>query len=293
MKRRAIMLMSALGLAGCPPSEPTESAPVQSPAQAGETEGSKSASKPASTPDVVGKEVTYRDGDVELKGFLAYDAKVEGQRPGVLVVHEWWGHNDYARARARQLAEMGYTALAVDMYGDGKHASHPDDAQKFAQEVLGNMKVGVSRFDAARKFLEAHETTNPEQTAAMGYCFGGGIVLHMARTGADLDVVGAFHAGGLSTSTPVKKGVIKGKVFVAHGEADPFVKPEVVEAFKKEMNQAEVEYDFRSYPGVKHSFTNPDATETGKKFNLPLEYDEEADRDSWERFSAVLKAEFS
>jgi dienelactone hydrolase len=236
--------------------------------------------------EVSGTEVEYKAGDTLLKGYLAYDDAIKGARPGVLVVHEWWGHNEYGRKRARLLAAMGYTALAVDMYGDGKQASHPKDAGRFAGEVTKNMEVAEARFKAALTLLKKHSSVAQEQISALGYCFGGGIVLEMARRGMDLDLVASFH-GSLGTSAPATPGKVKARLLVFNGAADPFVKPEQISGFKSEMDAAGVSYNFINYAGAKHSFTNPDATENGIKFGLPLVYDLEADHLSW---SATMKA---
>jgi dienelactone hydrolase len=229
---------------------------------------------------VVGKDVEYRDGDTLLKGFLAYDDSVSNKRPGILVVHEWWGHNEYARNRARMLARLGYTALAVDMYGDGKRADHPDDAGKFAGELRENMDLAESRFRAALLLLQEQDSVDPDRIAAIGYCFGGGVVLEMARRGVELDGVASYH-GSLGTSSPAESGKVVARVLVFNGADDPFVSGEQIVAFRKEMDEAGVDYRFVSYPGVKHSFTNPDADVYGKKFDLPLEYNADADRASW------------
>ncbi|MDZ7661188.1 dienelactone hydrolase family protein [Thiohalophilus sp.] len=224
--------------------------------------------------------VTYRDNGTQMKGYVAYDDSIEGERPGVLVVHEWWGHNDYSRERARMLAKEGYVAFALDMYGDGKTADHPDTAGKFAGEVRKNMDVAESRFLAALQQLKKYPMTDADEIAAIGYCFGGGVLLEMARRGVDLEGVASFH-GMLGTNSPASKGDVEAQIRVYTGEADLMVKAEDVEAFKKEMDAADVDYKLISYPGVKHGFTNPDATESGKKFGLPLAYDEAADKDSW------------
>lgn len=244
-----------------------------------------------SSSSIRGEEVEYEVGDAKLTGFIAWDENVKGARPGGLIVHEWWGHNDYVRKRAKMLAEMGYTAFALDMYGDGKYAEHPGDAQKFMMEVLSNMDVGVARFEAAKKLLEEHATTDSEQTAAIGYCFGGAVVLHMARIGADLDAVASFH-GTLSTQSPAQKGAVKARLLVEHGAADPFIPAAQVEAFKKEMADAEADMTFHAYEGAKHAFTNPEATSYGEKFGLPLEYDEEADKKSWSELGIFLAEVF-
>ncbi len=241
--------------------------------------------------ELVTQEITYQEGGTEMKGYLAYDDRNMEPRPGILVVHEWWGHDDYARMRARLLATMGYTALAVDMYGDGKTADHPEDAGKFASAVGGNMPLAKTRFEAALNTLKSHKTVRSDDIAAIGYCFGGGIVLNMARLGLDIDGVVSFH-GSLKTSNPAQKGVIKAKVRVFNGAADPFVKSEDISAFKEEMNAAEVDYQFVNYPDVKHSFTSIKADENGKRFNLPLAYDKAADEDSWEQMSSFFREIF-
>lgn len=241
---------------------------------------------------VVGEEVEYTGGGVTMKGYLTYDDAIKGKRPGVLVVHEWWGHNEHARNSAHKLAELGYTALAVDMYGDGKTADHPKDAGAFAGEVKKNMGAATERFAAAKKLLAEHKTTDNTRIAAIGYCFGGGIVLEMARQGMDLDAVVSFH-GGLGTQSPAQPGKVKAKVLVCNGAADVFVKPEEIAAFKEEMKNAKVDFEFKSYPDAKHAFTNPAATENGKKFELPLAYNEAADKQSWSDMKTFLQQVFS
>lgn len=244
----------------------------------------------AAVSDIRGEEIIYEVDGTSLKGYIAYDAAA-GPRPGVLVVHEWWGHNDYVRDRARMLAEMGYTAFALDMYGDGKLAAHPEDAQKFMMEVLGNLQGAEARFRAATGILQEHPATNPDDIAAIGYCFGGAVVLHMARSGADLDAVASFH-GSLGTQSPAQPGAIKGRLLVANGADDPFVPAAEVEAFKAEMEAAGADMRFISYPGVVHSFTRPGATEIGEQFDMPLRYDEAADKDSWAALTTLLAETF-
>jgi dienelactone hydrolase len=236
---------------------------------------------------VVGKEVKYNQDGTELVGYLAYDDAIKGKRPGVLVVHEWWGHNEFARDRARALAKMGYVAFSLDMYGDGKTADHPKDAGRFAGEVKRNMATAEARFNAARQQLLASKYTDPKKIAAIGYCFGGGIVLEMARRGVDLKGVVSFH-GSLATDTPAKKGKIKARILVFNGEEDPFTKPTQITAFKREMKQAGADLTFVSVPHAKHSFTNPAATAAGKKFNLPLEYNAKAAKSTWKQMKAFF-----
>ena len=240
---------------------------------------------------VHGDEVTYTSGDTTLKGYLAYNTDVEGKAPAVLVVHEWWGHNEYARRRARMLAEMGYTALAVDMYGDGKTADHPDEAGAFAGQVMSNLDEARSRFLAAVAFLKKQESVDPDHIAAIGYCFGGGVVLNMARMGLELDGVASFH-GSLAAKTPAEEGKVKAAVLVCHGADDQFTTPEQLEAFKKEMKDAGVDLTYKEYPGAKHSFTNPDADAAAEKFGLPLGYDQAADKQSWKDLETFLQEVF-
>lgn len=230
---------------------------------------------------IIEKNVEYSAQGVVLKGFLAYDDKIQEKRPGILVVHEWWGLNDYARKRAQMLARLGYTALAVDMYGDGKQALHPDDAGKFSSEIMKNFDVGKARFLAAEEFLKNQPTVDPSRIGAIGYCFGGGVVLNMARQGADLAAVASFH-GNLQAVKPAEPGMVKAKIRVYTGGSDKLVPPDAVEAFKKEMTDAKADYKVIVYPEALHSFTSREATELGKKFNLPMAYNKKADRESWQ-----------
>ncbi|OGS90902.1 MAG: dienelactone hydrolase [Gallionellales bacterium GWA2_60_18] len=246
---------------------------------------------PAAQAAVQGKEVSYQADGVTLKGYIAWDDAIKGKRPAVLVVHEWWGHNAYARKRADMLAEQGYTALAVDMYGDGKQANHPDEAGKFAAEVSKNLPMAERRFEAGMKLLRKQQTVDGKNLAAIGYCFGGGVVLHMARTGANLKGVASFH-GALSTDTPAQPGKVKARVVSFTGEDDAMIGADKVAAFKQEMDNARADYRVVTYPGVKHSFTNPDADELGRKFNLPLAYDATADKDSWQQTAVFLREVF-
>jgi dienelactone hydrolase len=227
------------------------------------------------------KAITYAAGGASLRGYLAIDASRAGRRPGVLVVHEWWGLNDYIRRRARMLAELGYAALAVDMYGDGRVADNPNDAGQLMNAVLGDMRSGEARFGAGYERLRAHEAVDGARIAAIGYCFGGAVVLHAARVGMPLAGVVSFH-GALGSFHRPAPGSVKAKILVCHGAADGLVPEAEVAAFKREMEQAEADYRFVAYPGALHGFTNPDADANGKRFGLPLAYDPEADRRSWQ-----------
>jgi dienelactone hydrolase len=236
---------------------------------------------------IVGKTVEYSAQGVMMKGYLTYDENIKGKRPGILVIHEWWGLNDYARKRARMLAELGYTGLAVDMYGGGKTAMHPDDAGKFSSELMKNFDGAKARFMAAMDFLKQHPNVDPTRIAAIGYCFGGGIVLNMARQGVDLKGVASFH-GSLNAVKPAQAGNVKAKILVLHGGDDKFIPNEQIEAFKQEMKSAGADFQFISYPGAVHSFTNTEADALGKKFNMPIAYNADADRKSWDELKKFL-----
>lgn len=238
---------------------------------------------------IKGEEVSYSAGGVTMKGYIAYDDAIKGKRPGILVVHEWWGHNAYARKRADMLATLGYTAMAIDMYGDGKQADHPKDAGKFASEVKNNMAAAKERFVAAMKLLQQQNTIQADAISAIGYCFGGGIVLEMARMGVDLDAVASFH-GSLGTEHPAQQGQVKARLLVLHGADDPFVKPEQIKRFNEEMKNAGADMEFVTYKGAKHAFTNPDADTMGSKFNIPLAYNADADKASWDKMKAFLSS---
>ena len=240
---------------------------------------------------VKGEEVAYQAGGTVLKGYLAHDDAVQGKRPGVLVVHDWWGHGDFVRDRARALAALGYTALAVDMYGNGKQVEHPDDAGKLAGAVRGNLPVMKARFNAARDVLGKRGTVDAKRIAAIGYSFGGSTVLEMARQGIDIVGVVNFY-GDLTTQHPAPKGGIKAKILVLNAAADAMIPPEQVNKFKQEMAAAKANYKFVDYPGAKHLFSRPDADAIAKKYNLPVAYDAAADKQSWAEMQAFFKRIF-
>lgn len=241
--------------------------------------------------EVVGREVSYQGDGITMKGYLTWDDNIQGKRPGVLVVHEWWGHNQYARDRAKQLAALGYTALAVDMYGQGRHTSHPDQAGEYMQAAMAKAEGMKNRFMAAMRTLQADPHTDADEIAAIGYCFGGAVVLNMAKAGVDLEGVVSFH-GSLASVFPAKKGDVEAKVLAFNGAEDTLVTPEQIDSFKKEMDAADVDYQFVNYPGVKHSFTNPAADQLAEETGLPLGYDAAADQDSWQQMQGFFKAIF-
>jgi dienelactone hydrolase len=236
----------------------------------------------ASLAEVKTQVVEYKQGDTALQGYLAWDDSLKGKVPGVLVVHEWWGNNENVHRQAERLARAGYVGFALDMYGKGKVATHPADAQAFAAAAMADPEVEKARFDVALDLLKKDPHVDANEIAAIGYCFGGGVVLDMARAGEDLKAVVTFH-GSLATKHPAEKGKVHARILVNAGEADPFVTADQVKAFEDEMKAADVNYDVIRYPGAKHGFTNPDAASYGMD---ALAYATEADEKSW---AAMLK----
>lgn len=223
--------------------------------------------------------VIYTANGVTMDGYVVYDAGKEGKRPAVLVVPEWWGLVDYPKMRAKKLAELGYIAMAIDMYGNGKVAENPGDAGKMAGPFYQDLKMTKSRFDAALTKLKTYPQVDTSNIAAIGYCFGGGVVLNVARLGDDLKGVVSFH--GSLVGAPAKKDLLKAKILVCHGMADSLVKPDQVEKFKKQMDSIGADYTFKQYPNATHAFTNPASDSNGEKFRMPVKYNPEADSASW------------
>lgn len=243
-------------------------------------------------PKVEGKEISYTADSVTMNGYIAYDANADGKRPGILVVHEWWGHNDYSRLRADMLAELGYVALAVDMYGDGKIAAHPEDAGKFMTEVISNIDGAKARFESALEALKANENVDPEKIGAIGYCFGGSVVLSMANAGYDLDAVAAFH-GGVGLPIWPGENEVKADILICNGADDPFITAESVTNYKNIMDSAGVSYEYISYPGAVHSFTSKGADAINEEFpQMPVAYNAPADSASWAKMKQLFEGSF-
>jgi dienelactone hydrolase len=238
---------------------------------------------------VQSKEIEYRQGDTVLQGFLAWDDAAKGKRPGVLVVHEWWGHNAHARAQATRLAKAGYVGFALDMFGKGKVATHPKDAMAFVQEATKDPEVAAARFDAALDVLKQQPQVDPEKIGAFGYCFGGGVALEMARAGRDLDAVVTFHGSLRPGAGPAEPGKVKPAILVQTGGSDPMVTREQVQQLEDELKGAGVDVKVITYPKAKHAFTNPDADKAGME---GLAYDAQADRQSWDAAMKFVKRVF-
>jgi dienelactone hydrolase len=228
--------------------------------------------------------VEYKQGDTTLRGMLAYDDAVKDKRPAVIIVPEWWGLNDYPKTRAKQLAELGYVAFAIDMYGDGKTTEDPKQAGEWSGAIRKDPQTAKARFDAALDALKKNEHVDANKIAAIGYCFGGGVVVNMARAGEPLAGVVSFH-GAIGTDTPAKPGAIKTNILVCHGGDDPMVTRDQVAKFEKEMKDAGANYEVKIYDGAQHSFTNPAADRHGIK---GIAYNEKADKESWEAMKNFL-----
>lgn len=272
MSRTAFLMLSLGLLAACGKQDPAP------PADTAQT-------PPAARVET--REFEYSVGTTKLKGYLAYDAARAERRPGVLVVHEWWGHNEHARTQARRLAEAGYVGLALDMYGDRKVTNHPDSAQAFVGEATKDAAGMRAKFLAALDQLKLDAHVDSSKVAAIGYCFGGLVVLSEARAGLDLDAVASFH-GALPTGA-VAPSTVKARVLVLTGAADPMVPQPALDQFSAELTAAGAKFEIVSYPGVKHSFTNPDAGSHGMD---ALGYDATADQASWAAMLAMFREVF-
>jgi dienelactone hydrolase len=224
------------------------------------------------------RDISYEYGGVTFKGQLAWDDAAKGKRPGVLVVHEWWGLNEYARKRAEQLANLGYVAFACDMYGEGKHTEHPNEARDFATEVRKNVQVWRGRAQAALKVLAEQPQVDADKLAAIGYCFGGSTALQLAYTGADLKAVVTFHAA-LPIPDAEQAKAIKPKIVICHGAADRFIPEETAAKFRAALEEAKVDYAMVYLGNAKHSFTVKDIDAKGVD---GLAYNAEADHRSWQ-----------
>lgn len=232
--------------------------------------------------------ITYSVGNTVFKGFIAYDENQIGKRPAVLIVHEWWGLTDYPKMRARQLAKLGYIAMAVDMFGNGKIAANPTEAQALTSAFYADPQLSKTRLEAALKKIKEFKQTDKTKVLAIGYCFGGSVVLNSAKLGIDLIGVVSFH-GGLK-GVPADKDLLKAKILVCHGGIDKFISENDIKDFKHQLDSIGADYKFVVYPNATHAFSNPSATEIGEKFNMPIEYNQKADKDSWNDMKLFFKS---
>lgn len=235
------------------------------------------------------KAVTYEHEEAKLTGHIYWDDATEAKRPGVLVIHEWWGLNDYAKKRARMLAELGYVAFAADMYGDGKVTDKPPQAKEWMQEITADVEGWRERAGLGLKQLVDSGLVDQQRTAAIGYCFGGATVFQMSYADMPLQGVVSFH-GALPAAPEEAKGKIGPSILVLHGQADSFVAPEVVTNFRNKLDEAGANWEMNTYGGARHGFTNPDAGSFGIE---NLQYNATADRRSWARMQAFFDELFA
>jgi dienelactone hydrolase len=237
--------------------------------------------------NILTNRIEYSVGDAVHQGYMAYDDEIADPRPGIIIVHEWWGLNDYIVRRAHMLAELGYVALAIDMYGGGAIAQDTDQAGALMTGVLNDMDTGTAALKAGYELLLSQHGVDPGRTAAMGYCFGGAMVLHMARIGLPLSAVASFH-GALGSFHTAEPGSIQAKILVCHGAADSMVTMDDLEGFKQEMETAQADYEVLLLADAKHGFSNPQADVNAEKYGIDLGYQQSADEKSWEALQALL-----
>lgn len=241
--------------------------------------------------NIITSTIDYKVGENNYVAYLAQDESASSPKPGVIIVHEWWGVNEYMHKRAHMLAELGYVALAIDMYGAGKVAETPDQAGSLMNAVLGDMDAGTAALQAGYELLLHQPAVDKDKTAAIGYCFGGAMVLHMARIGMPLKAVASFH-GALGSFHTAEPGSISARILVSHGGADSMVTMDDLAGFKKEMDTARADYEVTVYEGAKHGFTNPQADVNAEKYGLDLGYQTEADEASWNVLKGLLNTAF-
>jgi dienelactone hydrolase len=236
--------------------------------------------------EIKSNEVEYTENGVKLKGFIAWDDAIKEKRPGILVVHEWWGINDYVRGRAKELAALGYVAFALDMYGEGESTIHPEKASEMMENLKKNEALLLSRARAGLGILRNNPNVDKSNIAVIGYCFGGYVTLKLAYAGEDIKAAVSFH-GALPVPEDTSK--IKSEILICHGEKDTFIPPETVKSVKDALDKGKIKYKFISYPGAMHAFTVPDA---GKKGVKGLEYNENADKGSWKEMQDLFNRVF-
>ena len=243
---------------------------------------------PTANAKVVTKPVSYLHRDSKLEGYLAYDDSITGKRPGVLVVHEWWGLNDYARRRAEQLAGMGYVAFALDMYGKGKVTEHPNEAGEWMEQIKSNVHFWQQRALAGLELLRKDPRTDTKRIAAIGYSFGGATVQQLAYSGADIKGVVSFHGSLIPPGENIVKAV-KAKILICHGALDPFADPQAVINYIDAMRVSNLDWQMNIYGGARHSFTVPDADKVGM---AALKYSKSADQRSWAQMKLLFEEIF-
>jgi dienelactone hydrolase len=235
--------------------------------------------------------IHYAGDSASMIGYVAYDGNTSVKRPLVIVLPEWWGITEYPMKRARMLANLGYFALVADLYGDGRTAADPQEAMALSGTFYTHPEKALARFEAARKRVEEFAEVDTSREAIIGYCFGGGMALNIGKLGEDVKGIVSFH--GNLAGVPADKEKLRAPLLVCHGADDKFVGKDEVTQFRKQMDSIGADYEFISYPGAGHAFTNPQATDLGKAFKLPIAYNAKADTASWEAMQAFFNKIFS
>ncbi|MCY4227823.1 MAG: dienelactone hydrolase family protein [Gammaproteobacteria bacterium] len=233
--------------------------------------------------------VQYECGSTQHQGYLALAKTDQQPTPGIIVIHEWWGINDYIRQRCDMLAELGYTALGVDLYGNGYQAESPEQATEAMNSVLSDIDLAGARLRAGHDFLLSQPNVDASKSAAIGYCFGGAMALHMARLGLPLSATVSFH-GILSPFHAPGPGSVQARILVCHGEDDAMVSMDDVESFRKEMDRLGANYEVIVHQGAGHGFTSPKADHNAEKYGIPVGYNEQADQDSWQAMKDLFSS---
>lgn len=242
--------------------------------------------------DVAGEVLSYKDGDTNMIGYVAYDNAIDGRRPGVIVVPDWWGHGQFVRDRANALAKQGYTAMVMDIYGEGTYVEPPNQAQVLMNGFTSDPKAMETRFEATQHALKQHKTVDGRKIAAIGYSLGGMVVLEMARRGKELDGVASIWGVIGKPAKPAEKGKVKASILVQQPEKDSWAPMESVNALEKEMNAAGTEVKVIVYPGTAHGYTRPDASTRAEKYGLGIRYHEKATEQSQKDLNEFLKSVF-
>lgn len=237
---------------------------------------------------IISEEIEYKHGKVPLKGTLVYDDSITKPQPGILLLPEWWGHNDYIKQRARQMAEKGYIAFAADMYDEDQVTTDPQVAQELSKPFYENRDLMRRRARAGLDVLLKQKNLDVKKVAAIGFCMGGTVALELARSGENIRGVAAFHAG-LQFPDKVVPGNVKAKVLVLNGGADPMVPPEERESFIQDMQNAGADLQFMQYGGAVHAYTNPRAD----KYKIKgVAYNKKAERRAFRALDVFLEEAF-
>ena len=241
--------------------------------------------------DIITQRLEFQVGESTHKAYLAFDEQSGGAQPGVLVLHEWWGLNDNIHRRVHMLAELGYAAMAIDLFGEGRVAANPDEAGAMMNAALGDLEHTGTILQQGYQLMQSQTVVDENRTAAIGYCFGGAMALHCARMGLPLSAVASFH-GALGATREISPGDVNAKMLICQGEADSMATLADLEGFKAEMDAAGANYEVITYAGAKHGFTNPEADTNAEKYGLDLGYNQQADEQSWQAMQDFFNRTF-